>query len=137
MTSPDISLIDLGLKFLNLGVTLVVGVYVWISNRNRVTNERITLLEAKTSSDLAKVRDTATLGIQEMRSDVDDRLDLNAQQLARLEEAGRHAMTRSDLGRIHQRIDEVSAEMREMKGKFAGASNTLDLIHKHLLQGKS
>lgn len=56
-------------------------------------------------------------------------------RIAKVEEAQRHAPDRSDLGRLHQRIDRVSEDMREVKGGLDETRRTLALIHDYLLHG--
>ena len=99
-----------------VGITLLNGglwLYLYLVNRNRVTNERIGNLEDK----------------------VDGRLDEHSVRLARLEQDGRHAPTHDDLKRIHNRIDETAKSVARIEGEFAGTNHTLQLIHEYLLNG--
>ncbi len=90
-----------------------MGLYLYLVNRNRVTNERIGTLQ----------------------TNVDLRLDNHTERLARLEQDVRHAPTHDDLKRLHARIDEMTGSMRRLEGEFSGANHTLSLIHEHLLNG--
>jgi len=92
--------------------TVGVWIYVWNVNRNRVTDERISALEEH----------------------VDTKIDGHADRLARLEQDARHAPSHNDLKRLHQRLDEVNGELKEMRGEFSAANRTLSLIHQHLLE---
>lgn len=105
--------VKIWIDLLQWATTAAVGVYVYAVNRHRVTNERIGALE----------------------SHVDERLDNHSDRLARLEQDARHAPSHEDLKRLHRRLDEVSGELREMKGEFQGARRTLELIHQHMLDG--
>lgn len=102
------------LDFGNLILTCVIGLYVWLSNRNRVTHERISALE--------KV--------------FDQRVDAHTAQLAALQAGQDHGPTHDDLKRLHERIDETVAAINGLQGEFKGAAATLQLIHQHLLQKK-
>jgi len=95
-------------------VTAAIGIYVWLGNRNRVTNERIQTLE----------------------DDVDERLDSHGNRLTRIEAKQETAPSRADVGRIHARIDGVDKAVSSLDGKFERVANTLDLIHSYLLNGK-
>lgn len=96
-----------GITALNAGVWL----YLFLVNRNRVTNERITDLE----------------------KDVDTKMDNHSDRLARLEQNVRHAPTHEDLKRIHSRIDEVGGGVKRLEGEFSGANHMLRTIHEFLL----
>lgn len=94
-----------------------VWIYVWLSNRHRVTTERITKLE----------------------DHMDTRLDTHADRLTRLEVHAGAAPTHDDLNRLHQRLDVINGELKGLTGESAAARRTLDLIHDYLLNhgGKS
>lgn len=99
------------ITLINVGVWL----YLYLVNRNRVTNERIDKLE----------------------EGVNKRLNNHTDRLARLEQDARHAPTHDDLKRLHTRIDEVNNSLKRLEGEFSGANHTLSLIHEHLLNGSN
>lgn len=131
----DYPLLDFTLKAANLGVSVGVGLYVWLSNRNRVTHARITELQEKTSKNIAELKYDFNRDLTRLEDEVDLRLDGNGAQLARLEEAGKHAITKDDLGLIYERVNEVAASLSQLKGEFSGYNHTLKLIHEHMLKG--
>lgn len=101
-----------------------VGFYVYMSNKNKVTNDRIGKLE----------------------TGLDNRLDDHASRIARLEEASKHAPTHADLSAIYTEMkaarqaqsDQMATmreELRQLRGEFMGASKNIDLITEHLLKG--
>lgn len=92
---------------------LALTVYVWLSNRNRVTNARIGKLE----------------------DDMDLRLDRHGDRLIRLEVHAGAAPTHDDLKRMHQRLDVINGELQKLSGSSTQVSRTLELIHEHLLSG--
>lgn len=132
----DYDALDFWLKFTNLAVTIGVGIYVWLTNRHRVTNSSITKLREDTTNGINGLRADTKKDIERLRDDFDDRLDKNATNIARLDEASRHIPTHDDLKRIHARIDEVSGGINRLEGQFVGASSTLNLIHEYLLKGQ-
>lgn len=99
------------LDFINFILTLAIGLYVYIATRHRVTNERI----------------------GEMERDVDTKLDLHSDRLARLETAMERAPTHEDLKRIHERIDQAVKELAAIGGEFKGVAKALQLIQQHLI----
>ena len=98
------------LQFLLWGGT---SFYVYISNKNRVTNDRITTLEG----------------------DIDTRLEGQSVRVAHLEEAIKHAPTHDDLAGLHDRVTKIGRNIDLLSGKFEGAKHVLDVIHHHLMNG--
>lgn len=140
--------LDLGLKFLNLAGTVVVGIYVWLSNRNRVTNERITELQRGTNDTINKLRHETTARIENMDDAIESRLDQHGNQLAQLETHRENAPGHGDLKRLHERIDEFASGIARLEGNFigsiqgvnaqlAGVQRTVDLLNDYLLNKKS
>lgn len=108
----DIEIKDIVL-IVQLLINAAIGIYVWISNRQRVTVERINQLER----------------------DVDSRLDIHSDRLTRVEVSAGAAPTHDDLKRLHQRLDSVNGELQNLTGQFKTTNNTLILIHEYLLNG--
>ncbi|MEX3628760.1 MAG: hypothetical protein VB138_03975 [Burkholderia sp.] len=111
----DLAKFNIIFQIVDAIVTAAVGVYVYLSNKDKVTNDRI----------------------GELEKNVDSRVDEHGERLARLEEAAHHVPTHDDLGRIHQRIDEAVKGVNALTGKADAMNNTLMLIQQHLLNGGS
>lgn len=94
------------LAVMNFAVTLLVGIYVWSSNRHRVTNERI----------------------GELEKGIDVRLDAHDSRLATLEGQVRAAPTHTDLAEIHEKINRVAQCSARMEGELKSQSDLLRLI---------
>lgn len=90
-------------------LTSILGVYVWLVNRNRATRSAI--------------------------DRVDSRVDDIKQQVARLEQDMHHAPGNSEIGEIHQRIDRVGQGVTRMEGEMKQVNKTLYLIQQYLLEG--
>lgn len=133
----DYEALDFWLKFANLAATAGIGIYLWLSRRHAVTNERITTLESSAMAKIGKVEDSLGAQLVGMERDIDGRLDDHATRLARLEQDQRHAPTHDDLKRIHARLDDAAREIANISGQFDGASRTLALIHDHLMNKRS
>ncbi|MEX3614742.1 MAG: DUF2730 family protein [Burkholderia gladioli] len=111
----DIKLLELIVSIIQFVFTAGIGFYVYISNQDKVTNDRITVLE----------------------SDVDTRIDQHSERIARLEEAVDHFPTHEDLGELHTRINDVAKGVNTLTGEVKGIQNTLTLIHQYLLTGSA
>lgn len=96
----------------NIGLTAVVGLYVWITSKNRVTNARISQLE----------------------SEVDGRIDSLMIRMTAQEERSKHAPTHSDFIRVHERLDKLSEEISELCGASKAMHRQLDMLNQYLLE---
>lgn len=113
------------LSIINTLVIWAAAVYTWLTNRNRVTNERITGMQTSLEDKVAT-----------LRTEMDHHLDSHADRLTRVESDLKHAPTDEDIKRLHARIDDMAGDVKELGGEFKGAKHTLQLIHQYLLQGK-
>jgi hypothetical protein len=102
----DYELAKFWLSALNFIITVIVGLYVWSSNRHRVTNARISELERG----------------------IDVRLDTHDSRLATLEGQVRAAPTHTDLAEIHEKINRVAQCSSRMEGELKSQSDLLRLI---------
>lgn len=102
----DLEIAKFALQVVNLAGTGAVALYMYLVNRNRVTNERITALEDK----------------------VDARIDDHADRLARIETAAGRAPSHEDIGKLYERVNALSGTVSELKGVLTGVSDTLRLI---------
>lgn len=120
----DMELAKLGFQIGQFLLTGGLSFYVYMSNKNKVTNDRISTLAGG----------------------IDTRLDDHASRIARLEEASKHAPTHADLSSIYTEMKAarqaqsdqtatVREELRQLRGEFVGASKNIDLITEHLLKG--
>ncbi len=87
-------------------ITAALGVYVYISNRNRVTNERISSLER----------------------DMDTRIDGHTERLARVESRLTAVPTHDDMAKLADKINRVAEDTSRMSGELKGVNDTLRLI---------
>lgn len=97
------------LQFLLLGG---ISIYVYLSNRDRVTNTRIS----------------------EMETDIDTRLDGQGERIAKLESASAHALNHLDLGSVYNRISAVDQRLSHLEGENKAQSDTLRLILNQITQ---
>lgn len=92
-------------------LTIGVWIYVWITNRSRVTSARIETLEKGTSA----------------------RIEAQGNRLAMVEEALRHAPSHDHLSDLHEKVNRVGNVMQELRGELSAIQRTLSLINEHLI----
>ncbi len=92
----------------------VVGVMNWHMARQRATTETINHLEHQ----------------------IDNKLDEHAERLARVEQDVKHAPGHDDFKRVHQRLDNVNGELRELKGEVKAFRIALARVEQYLLEKK-
>lgn len=88
----------------------VVSFYVYMSNKDKVTNDRVS----------------------ELQDDLDAKLDGHSERIAKLEEGPTH----EHLGDLHDRITEVGRGVSGLTGELVGIKTTLNLVHQYLLNNK-
>jgi oligoendopeptidase F len=109
--------IDLAKFLLQLLEFIVVGacsVYVYIANKNRVTNQRI----------------------NEMEAGLESKIDDHSERLSHLEARADGAPTHNDLSALHEKINKVGEDVKGIGGQFEGVKNLLNTIHQYLLAGR-
>lgn len=118
-----IALVGLGISVANFVLTWGVALYMYLANKNKVTNERIDSLE-----------DDVTKQIDKLREETDQRGDDHDARINRLEVRVEEVPTHEDLSKMHEKINKVSDGVSNIGGELAGVKNLLDTIHKHLLK---
>ncbi len=103
--------------------TVLLAVWLFVTNRSRVNTARIDRLEDHTDGRIDKLEDH-----------VNERIVEHDKWLERIEERNKHMPTHEDFKRVHARLDSLSEEYRQLSGEFKGASHTLNLIHEYLLK---
>lgn len=109
----DMEMAKLAFQIGQFALTAGVGFYVYMSNKNKVTNDRIT----------------------EMEKDIDTKLDDYGDRIARLEERSEHAPTHEDLGVIYEKMKALGTKLDTMSGEFGQVKNLLGIIHEYILNG--
>lgn len=94
--------------------TLGLGVYVYITSRERATNERVRVVEEKT----------------------DKRLDDHESRLSKVEAACTSAPNHQDLGGVYERVNSVDGKVNEIAGQLKVIGRAVDMINQHLLEHK-
>ena len=88
----DLEIFKFGFQVLQFLLTGGIGVYVYLTNKDKVTNDRISRLE----------------------DDIDTKLDVQGERIAKLEANAEKAPTHNDLASIHEKINGVSDDVANM-----------------------
>jgi hypothetical protein len=115
-----------------LGNALLV-LYVWASNRRRVTVERISAMESDMDERFHKTELRLTHIDDAVARLPKDNCGVCQQRVTRLEEALKHSIGPADIVRLHERIDRSVAEIQGLKGQVTAVAGTLGVIHDYLL----
>lgn len=108
----EIETLKLGFQVLQFLLTGAIGVYVYLTTKDQVTNDRISKLE----------------------DDIDGRLDSHLERIAKVEAKTDKALTHADLEDLYTKINKVDACVNRLEGEFVGATRTLNLIHETLME---
>ena len=90
---------------------ILLWVYVYMSNRRRVTMEKIEKLENKTHQ----------------------RLEDQSTRLTCLESDVRHVPTQTDLAYLSRQINEVNGFLKNLDGRLTGINRAVDLMNEYLI----
>lgn len=96
----------------NFALTWGVALYMYLSNKNKATNTRITELE----------------------KDIDKALDGHTDRIAHLEGVTQKAPTHDDLGKLYDKQNETARAVSQMAGEMKGMNETLRLILAQIAQ---
>jgi hypothetical protein len=102
----DLEAIKFGFSVLQFLLTGGVMVYVYLVNKNKVTNDRIERLE----------------------DDLDEKLDGQSERIAKLEANGNSAPNHGDIAKVYESINSLAATVNQLVGENRGQSDTLKLI---------
>lgn len=94
--------------------TTILGVYVYVANRNVAKTHRVKQFEDQT----------------------DKRFENHAGRITRVEEAMRHMPNHADMTRIETGLKEVYGAVEKTNGGMEGLRRAVDVIQQHLLNNQ-
>ena len=109
----DLELAKFLFQVLTFLMTGGIGIYVYLSNKDKVTNDRIGKLE----------------------DDLDAKLDTHIERIVALETKAESSLTHNDLADIHEKINKIDTDISSLSGEFSGVRNLLNTLHHYLLNG--
>lgn len=111
----DFAWLDFAWKVLITVLNFAGWIWMYLANRDKVTNSRISSLE----------------------NNMDMRLDDHGSRLTTLESDIRHGPTHNDLGRLHARIDEVNGALKGLQGESKAQTRILNMVYESLIDRKT
>jgi hypothetical protein len=100
-------------------IAIVVGAYVWISNRDKARVRDIKRVEECTAIDIEGIKETLAGEIKNVGT-----------RVTRLENS---TISHEDLGKVYDRINGVSDQVSAQTEAINGLKRAVDMIHQHLL----
>ncbi len=107
----DIEFWKFSFQVLQFLITGALAVYVYLSNKDKVTNDRIGKLE----------------------DDLDIKLDGHGERLSALEVATESAPNHEHLGNLHEKINTVDVKVSGIAGRIEGIDATLRQLMNHIV----
>lgn len=102
----DIEVLKLGFQVLQFLVTGALAIYVYLSNKDKVTNDRIGKLE----------------------DDLDEKLDGHGERISKLETRAEGAPNHDHLGDLYEKVHAVDTKVSSQGGKLESIDATLRMI---------
>ncbi len=102
----DLELAKFLFQVLTFLMTGGIGIYVYLSNKDKVTNDRIGKLE----------------------EDIDENFTTYSERIAKLETATDNAPNYTDIAKVYESLNTLAATVNQLVGENRGQSDTLKLI---------
>lgn len=102
----DIETMKFAFQILQFVLTGGIGIYVYLSSRDKVTNERIGTLE----------------------KDLNEKLEGQGERIAKLEAVTMNAPDHKDISKVYESVNQLAATVNQLVGENRGQSDTLKLI---------
>jgi hypothetical protein len=93
-------------------LTGALGIYVHLTNKDKVTNDRIGTME--------KAQNDTNLS--------------HSSRLAKLEANAINAPTHTHLSEVHEKVNEVAMCMSRLEGEVSGMARTVQLMHETMME---
>lgn len=113
----DKEAISLSLSIANFVLTWGIALYMYLSNKNKATNARITSLE----DDIAEK-------FEKQAAETGRTLVGLIQRIAMLETSSERAPSHADLAKVYESINGLASTVNQLVGENRGQSDTLRLI---------
>ena len=104
-------------------IVAAVSVYVWFSNRHRADKKEIQEMGISLQRE-----------IRRLDGDVEARLDEHDSRIATAESQIKRLPTHSDIGKIHEKINDVDRMCNHMNGTLEGVKSSVTIIQQHLIR---
>ncbi|MDP2808659.1 MAG: hypothetical protein Q8O34_00755 [Rhodocyclaceae bacterium] len=102
----------LAISAANFALTWGVALYMYLANKNKVTNERINTLQ----------------------EDIDDKLDDHSERIAKLEVTTERAPNHAHLGSLHEKVNAVDLKVSGIAGRLEGIDASLRQVLSRIME---
>lgn len=99
------------LQFIQAAATVLVFLYVWITNRQKVNSA----------------------AIEKIREDFHNEVDEIDDRLIRVEQDVKHLPTHDDMAKLHARINETGEAIKHIAGQVNQIDRTTQMINQYLI----
>jgi len=112
-------------------LTVVMGVYVWISNRDKATSAEI----KKTAAEIVAVKGEIQNEIKALEKARVSSCSLHLNRTTALEVQVKNSPTKDDMGVLHEKINEVGKALAENTGILKTQAPQIRLLVEHHMNG--
>lgn len=102
----DMEWIKLGFQILQFVMIGGIGIYVYLTNQDKVTNDRIGKLE----------------------DDIDSKFGTQGERISKIEARSQSAPDHNDIAKVYQSLNALAGTVNQLVGENRGQSDTLKLI---------
>lgn len=149
----DYKAADFWLRFAQVIGYVLLGAWVYISNRQKATAREVKAIETKTVAEIKAIETKTVAEIKAVETKTVAEINaleakLDAMEKARVSSCGNHvtrtttleaqiqnALTPSDLGVVYERINGVQRGVDDLTGLLKGLRDNVNLLVDHHLRG--
>jgi hypothetical protein len=121
----EVQHIALAISIANFVLTWGVALYMYLANKNKVTNGRIDTLTTELNTKIEDLEVDMTKKIAAIDDDFEERLDKHSEDLVGLRKGAEHGPTHHDLGQLHEKINAVDVKVSAQGGALAAIDASL------------
>ncbi|MBI2801263.1 MAG: hypothetical protein HYX63_13460 [Gammaproteobacteria bacterium] len=119
---PNYLVLDLGLQYVTVTATALVGIYTWWTNRGKATEAAINT-----------VQEASDRQIEQLAGD----LHQANQRIVNCEHEVRERLKTSDLSQLYDRLSDLNREMGELKSELQANRHQVGLLQEYLMNGNA
>lgn len=114
----------MAISIANFLLTWGVALYMYLANKNKATNERITSVE----TDFGKKLQGNVQQIKSLDEDIVAKHEIQVQRITKLEAIAQSAPSHADLAKLYDSVNALASTVNQLVGENRGQSDTLRLI---------
>lgn len=114
----------MAISIANFLLTWGVALYMYLANKNKATNERITSVE----TDFGKKLQGNVQQIKSLDEDIVAKHEIQVQRITKLEAIAQSSPSHADLAKLYDSVNALASTVNQLVGENRGQSDTLRLI---------